>query len=411
MSRSSTPFSDTGSDVFFPTIKRDDDFYGESTHLYEDDHQLKFTASGDLVLDFQDGTIAPTNTRAGTRTSTPDFVETVATPEMDYGEYNYELQSEAYSSPDEVETHSYPLRRREALYRKHSKHSMAARSTAYDLTHPDTSVGRTSLQNFARIRLPSHRHSLSDSDAGRIIHSLPAHRPELPRYPYPDQRSNANQQPTFFRLRETRSRPLPKANGDDSSHKRSRGRRGRPSMPTSIPIAIGSPLSSDHAVGSTAGNVPLRGPVLVHMPHSVQRNMSQRVIEVGAMAVLNIPKENRKTEKFVDPRLLDLRGKMERSAAPSPEMIVEPKEGLKNKWLKDLDNMQERLKEGRDTKGVEDGLKGCEMIRAALAKMEDHDSGVEKKSNDDGLSNEEDDSELERMLRGSPKLKQETLEL
>ncbi|OAG10123.1 uncharacterized protein CC84DRAFT_465977 [Paraphaeosphaeria sporulosa] len=164
-------------------------------------------------------------------------------------------------------------------------------------------------------------------------------------------------------------------------HAGQNGHTGNPR--TSIPVGIGMPLSSgseNHAV-PTSGNLQLTGPPkLVHMSHTEQRKTGQKIIEVGAMAVLNMASANTNGKvENIDPRLLLMgyKGRAgEKIGAPSPE-AVEERDEPREKMLRELVKMEKMLKEGEGGEKDERGLKGCEVIREVLGKMGEKGGGRE----------------------------------
>lgn len=157
------------------------------------------------------------------------------------------------------------------------------------------------------------------------------------------------------------------------------GNRDRANPPTSMPVGIGTPLSHEHSMMNTTGDVQLTGPGMVHMAHVEQHRTSRKVIEVGAIAILNYKRARDKVE-VIDPLLLKADTRLrEKSDAPSPVTLMtliggsEPRE----KMLKNLDTMEKLLREG-DDKEVEKAKRGCEMIREVLKKMEDRGGGGDR---------------------------------
>jgi hypothetical protein len=142
-----------------------------------------------------------------------------------------------------------------------------------------------------------------------------------------------------------------------------------------MPVDIGMSLQTNHRAIPTSGNVQLTGPKLVHMSRVEQRRTSQKIIEVGAMAVLNMSCAEGKLEN-IDPRLILLghEGRTrDKSSAPSPEAMVDRDEPRK-KMLQDLMKMEQLLKEGGE-RGERKALEGCETIREVLSKMRDRHGG------------------------------------
>ncbi|KAJ4351228.1 uncharacterized protein N0V89_006567 [Didymosphaeria variabile] len=211
-----------------------------------------------------------------------------------------------------------------------------------------------------------------------------------PPYPHPHSQTNAN--PTFVRLCETRpSRLTSRVPSSDSkktySSQGRAGHKARTNPPASMPVGIGIPLPPDHRSIPTTGNIQLTGPRMVHMSHTEQRKSSQKIIEIGAMAVLNMA-STRPEPDNIDPRLV-LLGEgfriREKSSAPSPE----PRDGEDSptqKMLKDLVKMEKMLRERGEGEEERKALNGCGYIREVLGRMGDKGGIMGDEGRGDGPS-------------------------
>ncbi|KAF1969084.1 hypothetical protein BU23DRAFT_601770 [Bimuria novae-zelandiae CBS 107.79] len=389
MSRISTPFSDTGEDAFLPSIEEDSGQYSAYGDFLEDDNTPTISSTFDedvldhLNFELAEGTIAPSNSRTARGTSTPNYEDDVASREIGFGGYclgQRQQAAHAYPSLNEsLDRGSHPYH-----IQHHASHGVYQRASERPLpyranTNAEMGYAAGLLQNFKQVYHPTHRRSWSQNDTEHIINLPPDH--YLPGDPHHQSdlrgQPHANANPTFFRLcetRHTRSHPKTSSEYKKQAHAQGRtGNRGRPNAPTSMPVSIGTPIQPDDRFVPTAGNIQLTGPRMVHMSHVEQLRTSRRIIEVGAMAVVNkaLVKKN---GEAIDPLLLDDDTRMrQKSNAPSPEVVVggsEPRERM----LKDLDHMKLLLKDATG-KEADEALKGCEMIREALAKMEDRGGG------------------------------------
>lgn len=407
MSRVGTPFSDAGEDAFLPSIGQEegmcrgyeDGFSGEGTPA--------FTAGFDedvldeLELGGGEGSIVPGSARGGSDEETPNGEDGI-----DFSGYGFEVarkNAHVYPGPDELTgaIHPYPTHQQ-------AQQAVLSQARRRPLPYPAVPNGQTSyvpgpLQYFHHAHPHPHRRSYSQNDTQRIAHHLGVYQP-----PQPSGATN----PTFVRLCESRHpRSGPKTSTDSKQRLHAQPNptaRPRPHPPTSIPVEIGNPFPQDYPEVHTSGNVQLTGPRMVHMHHAPQRATSQKIIEVGAMAVLN-KRHARNYIDAIDPALLeaDFR-KRDKSAAPSPEALVggsEPRE----KMFRDLEAM-ERMLEGGEGEVGEKGKMGCEMVREALVEMEDKGGGAgEARTRGASPSpgggsalSEGDDEFMRRLLEGSP---------
>ncbi|KAL5422583.1 hypothetical protein PMIN04_004616 [Paraphaeosphaeria minitans] len=407
MSRENTPFSEAGRDGYLPVYQED---FGVRGEFYDGGDTPTFSSAFDqdaldgLGFGLQDGRIAPASSRTGSGTATPVGGHS---PESDFGAYNFEQSHHGYPVLDDLDrgTTPYPphLHTPHALYQKPIERPLPYRSGP----NSNTSYAPSAVHNFNRTH-PPHRRSWSQNDIERLPNLAPQPYPPGVRHqpPFPP-RQNAN--PTFVRLCETRhSRPPTSRNSSDGkntaryTHAQTRaehnGRTGNP--PTSMPVSIGmslAPGAQNRAV-PTSGNVQLIGPPkLVHMSHGEQRKTSQKIIEVGAMAVLSMTSANANASGKVenlDPRLLLMgyEGRArEKSGAPSPEAVEERGEP-REKMLMELVKMEMMLKEGEGGEKEEMALKGCGMIREVLEKGSGREEGESR----------EDESSVNKAEASSP---------
>ncbi|PSN65834.1 hypothetical protein BS50DRAFT_668355 [Corynespora cassiicola Philippines] len=265
---------------------------------------------------------------------------------------------------------SYPLQIQRASYSNSSKQTNSIHSVERPLpirtqtvsSHLHTSAPEShSLPSLPRTQQPYHRRSLSQGDADRIA-ALEAVRPARP--------SN----PVFFRLQVPRAHSTTPE--DEARRQCNRLRlnerdifelcqshyeRGNASLatmeaPTSIPpgmngiavpIPIGVPLGE---VLSPPAQEQIHAPyheegknrVVFRYMSGDNRERGMRVIEIGAMAVLNTYRERED--------VLDEDGTMSTTI----------------RILKKLDELQEHL--NHELEDSEMGDKGCDMIREALEK-------------------------------------------
>lgn len=134
------------------------------------------------------------------------------------------------------------------------------------------------------------------------------------------------------------------------------------------------------------------------MAHATQRASSQKIIELGAMAVYNkLVKEGGTT---IDPVLIS-DGEGNKSVDSGTQS--------REKMLRDLERMERALEE--EGEEGESARRGCEVIRGVLERMEDKGGGEEKReggvrdegSPGGGSSLSEGDEEfMRRLMEGSP---------
>lgn len=388
MSRVSTPFSDAGEDAYLPSIEHDNDIYGRYEDLLNGHDTPAYSSTfnrdvlHDLNLGLDDGTIAPKNSRAGSGTATPEYGEDVSSPELDFSAYDFEQNQpdvHMYPGPDELHggTQPYPfqLQPPQALYQKTEQRALPYRSA----TNTDMGYAPGPVQNFQQRHQPAHRRSWSQNDTDRIANlhhnQYPLGARHQPVYPHSHSQPSTN--PTFVRLCETRHpRSTSKVSSEYNKRHHSQGRpgnRGRAYPPTSMPVGIGTPLSSEVRIVPSAGNIQLSGPRMMHMSHAEQFRTSQKIIEVGAMAVVN-KVIARDRLGAIDPRLLvEGARKRDKSDAPSPETLTGGN-NPKGKMLEHLAAMEKTWREG-DGDEADSAKKACGIIREALAKLENGDDG------------------------------------
>ncbi|KAF2452002.1 hypothetical protein P171DRAFT_16287 [Karstenula rhodostoma CBS 690.94] len=384
MSRDNTPFSEAGQDGYLPVYGQRDEQFGGRNDFLDDEDTPTFSSTfdrdvlDDLGLGLHDGGIAPANSRAESGTATPVDGHS---PEIDFRGYSFGQNlrdPHAYPVPGELDrgTDPYPpyLHTPHALHHKTDERPLLYISG----TNNNTDYAPSMVQNFNRAH-PPHRRSWSQNDIERLPNLAPQPYPPGVRHPPPHshQHAQTTENPTFVRICETRhSRPPARISSDGKhpgryTHSQTRaGHNGRTNPPTSMPVGIGVPLTSANQPVPTSGNVQLTGPKLVHMSQAEQRKTSQKIIEVGAMAVLNMVFAHGKVEN-IDPRLflMGYEGRTrEKSSAPSPEPVGERDEPRK-KMLEDLMKMERLLKEGGDGEEEKKALRGCEIIREVLGKM------------------------------------------
>lgn len=218
--------------------------------------------AADFTLD--DALLVPTNSPIATPSLTPG-----STP--DTASYPFDQQdSLSYLYSNSKSPQSYP------------PHPLHHRSETHDSLLPPPSP-------FSPTNPPPHRRSLSYS----LSHSDAATLSCAPQPP----------NPIFYRLQATRAKPATPDDGPPR-HRRRRGpyteptaKRCRTGTHTSallLHTPIGIPLSCASPPHDPAGApVQLTGPsywCLAYMGHGEQMARSRRVIEIGAMAVLNGPR-------------------------------------------------------------------------------------------------------------------------
>lgn len=396
MSRENTPFSEAGQDGYLPAYREGGEQFERRPGFYAGEDSPTFASTfdqdalDDLGFGLRDERIAPANSRAASGTATPVDGHS---PEIDFGGYVFD-RNHAYPIPDGLDrgTNAYPhLTTPYALYHETAERPLPYRSG----TNTNTSYAPSAVQNFNRTH-PPHRRSWSQNDIERLPDLAPQpyragirHQP-----PYPHQNAQTIANPTFVRLCETRhSRPPTKIPSDGKKTSRytqqtRTGHHSRTNMPTSMPVDIDVSLRSENRAVPSSGNLQLIGlPELVHMSHVDQRKTSQKIIEVGAMAVLNMSMASTKGKaESIDPRLLLMGYEeqvREKSGAPSPEAVGERDEPrVREKMMRELGKMETLLKEGRDGEQEKKALRGCEMIREVLGKMGDGDGGRGKERYD-----------------------------
>jgi hypothetical protein len=280
-----------------------------------------------------------------------------------------------YPTPSPVTPHPYPLQ----IQQKHHHYSHQQRISQHHTTRlsnhrSHTNVPTSDHGQYSRVHQPLHRRSLSQGDADRIAAA-----------------TQQTQNPVFFRLQTPRSRSATpdedggrlnpsirerahrhRANADAIAnqgavygHANSRTTVGTP-MPTSAPVDastvqrlvvptnIGTPMGNHERGHRDADTDLVRGriqlaphtesdhPRFRYMDPQEQMRKSWRVIEVGAMAVVN---------KTV-------------SHKPEGGGEKEEKGSKTDRMLEKLEEVEKHLK--LDPGGREAALKGCAMIRGAL---------------------------------------------
>ncbi|KAL1592763.1 hypothetical protein SLS60_011179 [Paraconiothyrium brasiliense] len=399
MSRANTPFTDTGQDVYLTSIEHDDELYGGHREFFDGEDTRTFSSKfdgnvlDDLSLGLHDGRSGPSHSRTQSWTTTP---ENLPSHQIDFGEYTFDHRdAHGYPVPDELnrETTQYPPH----LHTPDAVDQTGERPLPYrSSTYANRGYNPSALQNFNRTHPPAHRRSWSQNDVERLPNLAPHGYPPgvLHQPPYPHPRSQTNANPTFVRLCEPRhtrtaSRVSPNSKAPPSSQGRA-ANKTKTTPPTSMPAGTGIPLPPDHRSILTPGNIQLTGPRMVHMSHAEQRSTSQKIIEIGAMAVLNMTSARLAADN-IDPRLV-LLGEgfraREKSSAPSPEALV-GNDAPTQKMLKDLVRMERMLQERGEGEEERRALEGCGYIKEVLGKMGGRDGGTGEESRDDGPPGDE----------------------
>ena len=330
MSQPETPFNDTSIDPFLPAMGQGDFNHEQLSNGYissEQDHA--FSHAGSNIFDLEEFL----DSAASSNVSTPDFTG------YNFGQKTNDpyFQSAYPPIPGPASPQPYPFQHQQAFY--HNAQLVHRPALVRSATNtPSTTYLHPPLQQHSRVQQPYHRRSLSQSDAERISASL---------------------NPAFVRHLAPRSRPITQHHHQakksklaplhQKSSSRSRGvepnTKGRSKAPTSggpsIPIetSIGTPFHM-----TLTGNNDAR---FRHMSHEKQRNESPRILEIGAMAVINTSRSTPMYSRCTS-----------RSCSDKGMTLGEK-----------VDEMERRIKE--EMGECEKGKRGCEMIREALAERKE----------------------------------------
>ncbi|KAF2251200.1 hypothetical protein BU26DRAFT_563140 [Trematosphaeria pertusa] len=315
-------------------------------------------------LDFRldDDSTAPTDSSNTTIASTPDFAG------YTFGKRGAAI-APAYPPPGYNSPHPYSLE----LHHGFPPTPQLAQRPAPLRSHTSSSFLHPP-QYFSRTQQPYHRRSLSQGDADRIAAAT---------------QSN----PVFFRLQVPRARPATPLEDDISrlrkrmgpyddggrSLSQSPGNSMGRNTPTSTPMPvhedaygivstyIGMPMTSEASFMDTEGlSVQLTSTndsSFRHMSHHDQVSQSRRVIEIGAMAVVNAAR--------VDPSLARKRSRLPGLDIEEPGRDAE--QG-RREILKKLEELEHHLK--HELYDCDEALKACGMIREALASKTKDDAQV-----------------------------------
>ncbi|KAF2628475.1 hypothetical protein BU25DRAFT_311410, partial [Macroventuria anomochaeta] len=209
----------------------------------------------------------------------PESATPSPAPTPNFSDYNFGQQSSGYPTPGPNTAHSYPIEQQQCFHPNQAV-PLEFRQRPQPVRSPTTTLFLQPSQpppGYAR------RRSFGQGDGDHIA----AINVQVPN-------------PTFMRMQAPRSRS---AIPSKHSHKRragrhsgstgqestSRGSHTRGNVPTSVPYYvngmvpthIGTPLSPDRYAGGHAGSEV----VIRHMVGPVQMERSQKVIEIGALAV------------------------------------------------------------------------------------------------------------------------------
>ncbi|KAF2278664.1 uncharacterized protein EI97DRAFT_440201 [Westerdykella ornata] len=395
---------------------RTDYFFGHCDGNYYLTPSQTPSSNNDLVPDFDfSTTLFPETTsysNASSACQTPEY-----TGFNNHSEFHSSLQASTYpSTPAPGTPHPYPIQDRHhvdfsSFGTVSTQRPQLFRSATNNThLHPPTAAG---YHHLSRTNQPLHRRSLSQSDADRIA-ALYSHAHPLP-HPSrraistdPDDNAPLNSKKPGCTKHNNKtdnsnpSRPGPYTK--PSSHGQHKKRRSHP--PTSTPLGmgmrlsgscastgsgargpalvrelnppgrlrsmytcIGTPLNLEDdaldedtsAVRVDAGaeierdtRVQLTGPRMRHMSHAEQLRTSAKVIEIGAMAVLNAASG----------------GKGGQQGMVGEEAEVQSNDEV----LRLVDKMESHLKL-QDVGDRDKGLRGCEMIREALGEGGGLDEG------------------------------------
>lgn len=363
MSQPSTPFSGVDDNPFFPS------FHQQQQLLTQGDLDDLFSSSGsdqpvfssnnsetfdDPDFSFDDASVAQINTSTASNGPNPDF-----------SQYNFGDAFTVCPSPDTKPQHLYSVDTRQSSRVLGNPHTIPPSHRAPYLRSHTNSPCPHPAQPSVR------RRSLSQGDADRVA------------------AANTIANPTFVRLQAPRSRsttPEEKRRGSPyARHARSASQgpspRGRPLKTPSAPyglhgspllggmlsMPIGTPLddvievedsgSAEHAskfdqrhsqkdVQSLSLYAKADGPAIRQIDHPNDLAKSRQIIQIGAMALRSSP--------GLDPKLL-----------------TEPSSTHHERILKKLDDIEHHL--SLENGYSSDALRGCTMIREALANKTEMD--------------------------------------
>jgi len=311
----------------------------------------------DLHFELEDSLIPTGNSSNATTVSSTS----------DYSGYTFgRRQPSAYPTPGSNSPRPHPLQLQQSYNQHHQHPSTQQRELRPLTTRSQTNTSTLRSQKYSRAQQPSHRRSLSQGDADRIAAA-----------------TRQNHNPVFFRLQAPRSRSaIP---NDDSGRLKRRTEpyakcrtgmtasqgleyahanlHSRVGIPTSTSVDattihrimlltnIGTPMEADDGradVNRLSIQLNATGktdPYFARMSHSDQENNSRKVIEVGAMAVINQP-----------------------IPYQIPQFDGDDKGSRREKIMKKLEEVEKHLKQEMGDR--DESLKGCEMIREAFAKKD-----------------------------------------
>jgi hypothetical protein len=274
---------------------------------------------------------------------------THSTPDLSTYNGGYQTSS-TYSTPGPTTPTPYPLDQHPQLQPfAHRQQQKPQHIYVHPHGHTQTS-NPDNRHAYSRANPPLHHRSLSHGDVDRMTH--------------PPQEDHAPT-PTFFRLaapnsriatpieapaQRPKKRQTPYLRGSNArsasqgpGHSRTRSRATTPAnllvesnTLDAIGLCIGTPMDS---------RLEVKEPLLVEMEYEDQVRLSRRVIEVGAMAVLNAPRAKNDT------------------AQSSPTNNTEKNTNRSSSLINKVDEIERYLKEN----GVE-ADQSCGMIRKALSK-------------------------------------------
>lgn len=359
MSQPSTPYHGTETDLF-----REQEYASSAqqhARYYEfnpaDHASLSFDNSAvfsDVDNPFDNASLTYLDASSSSTVSTPNFSTN-----------NLGLPSPAYSTPGPDFSYAHPLER----YHPYEVTSNA--SSPHQNQHP------VAIRAHAHTAYPQHfiqyphavirRRSLSHGDVDRIAAARSVPNPTFMRLQAPKNRSTAPEDkrkktPYALHARSASHGPSP------SPKRRGIPRASTPyMMPSSplvggmIPTPIGTPMPGlmdlddfgipvdasrcrayDVDIAETLHSGNTASPIVRHMTRPKELARSRNIIEIGAMAVREVAK--------LDPRLEE-----ETSTAISRHCIFQK-----------LDEIETYLRE-RNDEGIADALRGCAIIREALA--------------------------------------------
>ncbi|CBX98818.1 hypothetical protein LEMA_P080570.1 [Plenodomus lingam JN3] len=327
----------------------------------------------DLDFSFDDASLAQINSSTPSSISTPDW-----------STYSFGNSGLSYPTPEPNSPHPYPLDVKQSSDSPANTHLSLHNSRPPHLRSNTTTTCPPPAQPYVR------RRSLSQGDADRIA------------------AANTIPNPTFVRLQAPRSRSTTpeekKRCSPYAQHGRSAsqglGPRGRPLKQPTTPhgrhgspliggmfsTPIGTPLddvmevddsgytassrsfsrSSHHAQGATSSSARHKkdgAPVFKRLMRPEDLAKSRHIIQIGAMATKTAP-------VHLDPNLQG----------------ISPSASHHDRILKKLDDIEHHLR--LENGGNADALRGCTMIREALAKKMEMEHTImygEKKGKDDAL--------------------------